>query len=266
MYSPALLVTALALVMFQIPSAARSQDFTGLNITSEAFTKADMTRDDIVKSLAELPPGAQLDLSGKSLNGLDLSELDLRRVKLQSARINETNFKGSNLDGVVLDQAWGLKSDFSDASLKGASLFATQFWDAKFDGADLSRARVAADFTNASLKNAKFDGANLSADETNQSMGLMRGVFKSAALDGASFRKANLARVMMEFASLRDADLTDANLRGSELAAADFKGANVAGANFEGADLNSAHIGKMKNASEAKNLDKAKNFNQAFQD
>jgi uncharacterized protein YjbI with pentapeptide repeats len=73
-----------------------------------------------------------------------------------------------------------------------------------------------------------------------------------------------MARVMMEFASLRGADLTNANLRGGEFGAADFTGANVAGANFLGADLDSAHIGKMKNVAAAINLDKAKNYDKAL--
>ena len=72
----------------------------------------------------------------------------------------------------------------------------------------------------------------LSADEKNQSMGLMRGAFKSTNLDGASFKGANMARALLEFASLKGANLTDANLRGSELAAADFTDADVTGTNF----------------------------------
>ena len=89
------------------------------------------------------------------------------------------------------------------------------------------------------------------------------GAFKSANLDGSSFKGANMARVMMEFASLRGTDLTNANLRKSELSAADLTDADVTGANFDGADLNATKIGKMKNAAAAKNLDKAKNLGQA---
>ena len=88
----------------------------------------------------------------RSLNGLDLSGMDLRRTKLQSARINRVILKGANLEGVVLDQAWSLNSDFTGASLKGASLFATQFGGSKLDGADFTKARVAGDFTNASIR------------------------------------------------------------------------------------------------------------------
>jgi uncharacterized protein YjbI with pentapeptide repeats len=239
-------------------AVAVAQDMMGLDVTSDAFTKSEMTRADIEAGLAALAPGAVLNLSGRSLNGLDLSGMDLRRTKLQSARINKVNLKGANLEKVVLDQAWSLNSDLTGANLKGASLFATQFGGSRLDGADFTEARVAGDFTNASMTNAIFDGADLSADEKNQSMGLMRGAFKSAKLDGASFKGANMARTLMEFASLRGADLTGANLRRSELAAADFTDANVAGANFDGADLNSARIGKMKHAEAAKNLDRAK--------
>lgn len=235
---------------------AHSQHMMGLDITSDSFTKAEMSRAEIDAGLAALAPGKTLDLSGKSLNCLDFSGMDLRRVKLQSARINKTNFKGANLEGVILDQAWALKSDFTGANLKSSSLIATQLGNSKLDGADFSNALVAADFSNASVMKAKFDGSNLSADEKNQSMGLMRGAFNSTNLEGSTFRSANMARVLMEFASLR----------GSELAAVDLTGADVKGADFDGADLNGAGMQELKNKSAAKNLDKAKNFEKALID
>ena len=102
----------------------------------------------------------------------------MRRLKLQSTRINGANLAGANLEGVVLDQAWALKSNFTEANLQKASMFATQLMDAKMDGADFKDARIAADFSRASLQGADFTGANLSADMKNQSMGLMRGVFR----------------------------------------------------------------------------------------
>ena len=90
------LALAVALTLLG-PVSPGAQDMRGLDVTSDAFTKSEMTRESIVESLAKLAPGAVLDLSGRSLNGLDLSGLDLRRTKLQSARINKTNFKDSNL-------------------------------------------------------------------------------------------------------------------------------------------------------------------------
>ena len=137
---------------------------------------------------------------------------------------------------------------------------------ATLDGADFSGARVAGDFSRASLKGARFDRADLSADMRNQSMGLMRGVFRSADLEGASFREANLARVVLEYARLRDADLAGANLAGSEMGGADLTGASIAGADFSNADVNSARLIALKGKAEARNFDKTINSDRAFTD
>ncbi|MEQ1712572.1 MAG: pentapeptide repeat-containing protein, partial [Hyphomicrobium sp.] len=131
--------------------AAAQDMMSGIDLTSDAFTKAEMSRADLEAQLAKLPAGEVLDLSARSLNGLDLSKMDLRRTKLQSARINRVNLAGANLEGVVLDQAWALDANMTGIKLKGASLFATQLRGAKLDGADFTGARVAGDFTNASM-------------------------------------------------------------------------------------------------------------------
>ena len=155
MNSPVALLISSLLAFSSFGSATvLAQDMMGLDVTSDAFTKSEMTRTDIERALADLAPGAVLDLSGRSLNGLDLSGLDLRRTKLQSARINKVNLKGANLEGVVLDQAWSLNSDLTGANLKGASLFSTQFGGSKLDNADFTKARVAGDFTNANMTKA----------------------------------------------------------------------------------------------------------------
>ena len=174
--------------------------------------------------------GSVVDLSGKRLNNLDLSGLDLSKTKLEGAYINGTNFTGSNLNGVKLNKAWALKANFSNATLKGASLIETEMMDGICDGADFSGARVAANMSRASLLRARFDAADLAA----HGRGLLNhGVFTSAKLDGASFKTANLARAVFEFASLREADFAGADLSGSALAGADMTGANVAGADFQ---------------------------------
>ncbi|MFN3869535.1 MAG: pentapeptide repeat-containing protein, partial [Hyphomicrobiaceae bacterium] len=182
---------AAVLVIGLRPVPAAAQDMLQfLDLKSAEFTTSELSRGDVEALLAARKPGSPLDLSAKRLNGLDLSGLDLSGANLQSARINRTNFKNAKLDGAVLDQAWALDADFTGATFKGASLFSTQFIGAKMDGADFTAARVAGDFSRASLKGSKFDRADLSADMRNQSMGLMRGVFRSADLDGASFRDA----------------------------------------------------------------------------
>jgi len=93
-----------ALVSLFWASAGFAQDMMRhVDLSSPAFTQAELSRADIEQKLAGLKQGETLDLAAKALNGLDLSGLDLRRVNLQSARLNKANLKGANLDGVVFD-------------------------------------------------------------------------------------------------------------------------------------------------------------------
>jgi len=256
---------ALTGLMMAAPVSVNAQSMLDMvDLQSDAFTKSEMSRADIVSGLAKLNDGEKLNLFAKALNGLDLSGMDLRRTNLQAARMNGTNLKGANLEGVVMDQAWLLNADLTGANLKKSALFGTQFKGAKLHNADLSGARIAADFTSVRATNATFDGADLSADEENQSMGLMRGAFKSAILDGSSFKNANLKRVLMEYTSAKNVDFENVQFNESELGGSDFTGANVAGADFYGADVNSTRIGDMKNSDAAKNIDKAKNLERAY--
>lgn len=248
-----------------LPATAQSM-LDLVDLKSPAFTQAEMTRGDIEAAIAKLAPGATLDLSAKSLNGLDLSGLDLTRTRLQSTRLNNAKLVKANLAGVMMDQAWALGADLTEANLTGASLFGTQLVGAKADRANFTGSRIAGDFSKASLTGATFDKADLSADMKNQSMGLMRGVFNSSNLEGASFAGANLSRVQMEFASLRGASLVGAKFNGSEIAGVDFTGADVSGADFEEADVTSTRLLGLKNAGKALNLDKVKNADRAFRE
>lgn len=267
-FKPALaLLIMAAAVPVPMSGPAHAQDLTQfLDLKSDEFTKSDITRASIEAGIAALAAGATLDLSGKRINGVDLSGLDLTRTKLTSARINGCNFKGANLSGVSMDGAWALKSDFTTAKFIGTSLFQTQMMDAKLDGADFSNAMVGADMSRASLVNAIFNDAMLAPDLTNQSMGLMRGVLKSAKLDGASFKGANLRRSAFEFASLRGADFEGADLEGSEMSGADLTGANVKNANFAKADINGAKLLELRGRDSARGLDSAVNRDKAFFD
>ncbi len=259
-----LVAIAAALHLGPVGSAVGQDMLQYFDLKSDEFTKSEYTREEILEAIKAAGPDGVADFSGKRLNGLDLSGLDLTNVKLQSTRISNANFKGAKLDGVVLDQAWALDSDFTGASFKGASLFSTQFMGSKMDGADFTKARVAADFSRASLKDADFTDADLAADMTNQSMGLMRGVFRSTDLEGASFENANLARVVFEYAKLNGANLRGANLMGSELAGADLTGADVTGANFNEADVNSARLLSLQGKDAALNMQSMKNLDRAY--
>ena len=109
--------------------------------------------------------------------------------------------------------------------------------------APISRgARVTADLTGAHLAGARFEDADCSADEKNQSMGLMRATFKSADLSRADLPRANLARADLRFAKLSGANLAGATLREADASGADLRGALLQGADTSGLDLDSARI------------------------
>lgn len=228
-----------------VPAVMAQDMMRNLDLASPAFTEAELSRSEVVALLEKASAEKPLDLTGKSLNGIDLSGLDLAGVIFRSARLNKASLAGANLENAVLDQAWMLSADLSGANLRGASLFQTQLGMANLDGADMTGARIAADMTRASLKGAVLREADFSADMRNQSMGLMRGVLRSANLDGADLTKANLARADLEFASLRGATLEGANLAGAEAGGADFTDADIGGASFERTDLDSARLGNL---------------------
>ncbi|WP_374546826.1 pentapeptide repeat-containing protein, partial [Rhodoblastus sp.] len=122
---------------------------SGVDLTSSAFTKADLSRADVEAMIKQ--GGGALDLSDKSLNGLDLSNLNLSGANLRGARLNRAKLAGADLHGAQLDQVWALTADFTGANLAGASLFGTQMQGAKMDRANFSHARLAGDFTGASM-------------------------------------------------------------------------------------------------------------------
>ena len=88
-----------------------------VDLASPEMTTAEMTRADVMRLIEK---GSPVDLSDRRLSGLDLSELNLRGANLRLSRLNRTNLKGADLSGVILDQAWALGSDFSEAKLVGA--------------------------------------------------------------------------------------------------------------------------------------------------
>src|SRR5690348_6339022 len=95
------LLLAAAMALAAAPAHGQSM-IDMVDLTTDQFTKAEMSRADIEAALAKLPEGEKLDLFGKALNNLDLSGMDLRRVNLQAARLMKSNLSNANLEGVNL--------------------------------------------------------------------------------------------------------------------------------------------------------------------
>ena len=196
--------------------------------------------------------GAQgTNYQDKSLNGLDLSKLDLHRRQFPRGAHEQDEFRQQQF------QRRGARSDLrarrrffpGRGYFKNAHLFASQMRGAKFDGADLSGARVTADMTHASLRGAKLKGADLSADMKNQSMGLMRAILKSADTTGATSKTPISAATICNTPNLKGANFTGASLAGADASGADLRGAILDHADLAGLDVTSAQIDKAQGGS-----------------
>lgn len=253
---------ALAVALAITLGGSASAQTGGIDMSLPKMTEAQLTRDEVAARL-DAAQGGPADFTRTWLNGLDLSGLDFSGAILRAATLNGTDLSGATLDGAILSQAWMIGADLTGASLVGAELFQTQLRDAILSGADFTGARAAADFSGAEVSGTVFRDADFSADMRNQSMGLMRGVLRSVAGEGADFGGAKMSRADLEFAKLRGANFAGADLSMATLGGADLTGATLDGADFTDADLASTRLTDVTGA-EGAGLDRARNLDRAI--
>lgn len=115
-------------------------------------------------------------------SGQELQRLDMRKAHLQSeefllgTKFYWTDFTDASLDGATLNCAKFRMSDLTD----------TNFTKAKLDGADLSRT---------TMKETNFRGADLTD-----------AILKGAIIDGVKFKRATLDRTRLEGVDLSKAN------------------------------------------------------------
>jgi len=192
-----------------------------LDLNAPGMTEAEMTRADVEALLkTSHPRSASGSVGGKHLSGLDLSNLDLSGVILRSARLNKANLRKTKLDHAILDLAWALKADFTEASLSGASLFSSQNAGREVRPPQhLSGARRGGQSDGCPLAGRKSDRAQIASPMRKTSQwALCAAVLKSANLRGANLAGSNLSRADLAFAILKGADLSGAVLREAEAA------------------------------------------------
>ncbi len=254
--------TVVLIALTPVSLAAQSPQ-SGVDMSLPKMTEAKLTRAEVQERLAMATANAPADFTRLWLNGLDLSGLNFNGAILRAAALNGANLSNASFDGAILSQAWMIDANLANASLVNAELFQTQLGRANLTGADFTGARVAADFSRSTLDGAIFRNADFSADMRNQSMGLMRGVLKSARGKDVDFTGAKMSRADLEFAKLPGARFTDVDLSMATLGGADLTGADVSGANFHNADVTSTRLKELTGA-DATNLEAAKNLKRAF--
>ena len=250
-----MIIAALSLAAAQ---AARALDMMDqVDLSSPMFTTAEMTRADIeaaLKAAAGLPLISRARASTGLISQISISPASISARRERTRRISPTAISAARCWIRSLRLAL-----IFPAQPQNAHLFASQMRNAKFDGADLSGARVpTADMTHASLRGARFKGADLSADIKNQVDGA-DARHTEIGDTGADFKARNLGRDNMQFADLRGANFTGASLTPADASGADLRSAITANvADLTGIDIASAQIGKAQDEAFAKAKNRAR--------
>jgi len=145
-----------------------------------------LTRDDVLRLIAEHGGPVGLNLEGADLHEADLGELDLHGADLGELDLHGADLSGANLQGAYVGEANLRQAALEQADLHGATL----------SFADLRRAYL----SHANLQEATLVGSDL------REAYLLR-----ADLQSARLQQADLRRACLDMASLRDADLENAN-------------------------------------------------------
>ncbi|MEO1281546.1 MAG: pentapeptide repeat-containing protein [Pseudomonadota bacterium] len=233
---------------------------TSIALVSVA-TAADITARDFALKLKTASVEAPLDVSDQDLSFLDLSSLNFKHailtgVDLYGTDLTEADLSYVELSDTRIDRAVIIGTDFSHANLEAAEInLPTTSRDlsfrtsetAKFNGANLTGARVlarlhGADFRKAILRNADFSALS---PGTATIASVPRNYLIGANFDGADLRNANFSYANMNFSTFIGADLRGANFSSAELVKADFTGAKLDGAIFKNADLRDLKGGKL---------------------
>lgn len=228
-------------------------DLSGLNLNGADFTGV---------SLAEANfSNAQLErckFDGAILSSAVFAGAMLRSASFKDVSAGQTNFRNANLESAVLFASDFSGSDFSQATLTSATLRQSVFSGAHM--ADLKASDTIADeaiFDEVDLTGCDFSGARLKSTQfTNASMNnanLSRCIAPRLDVSGADLSGANLTAAYLESciatkstnlsqAMLREAVLTDCNWHGVNLEGADLNEASMDKADLMGANLRNASM------------------------
>jgi uncharacterized protein YjbI with pentapeptide repeats len=151
----------------------------GLDLSNRNLTEADMSEASLISAVAFGSDFTRANLHCADLRDCDLSNTKLVRAEMRGAMVCGANLEFATLDGADLrattvayrgpgaaarekEGETSVSVDFSNASLKGASLGHAQLDGASFAGALLQGANFKnARLTNVSFRNAVLTGVNL---------------------------------------------------------------------------------------------------------
>lgn len=177
-----------------------------------------------------------------TLTGTNFTAANLSGASFDGSDLSNANLSAANLTSASFDNATLVHADFRGADLTGVEFMAANLTGAGFAGATLMRA----DFTFANLSNADLSGQVLeyfTIRGANLTGANLTGAnFNVADLTAVTLHNANLSNANFVLVDLRNMDLSGANLTGANLSGANLAGANLSGANLTNANLTLAHL------------------------
>ncbi len=203
------------------------------------------------------PPGEDESLRRQQIHRFkatllydDIGWIDVPVVHLEGAFLENEDFSYVHFENGCLDASNFCGTDFSFASLRGASLKdaflnRADFSKANLQKAILSRAQLRNAFlTGARLEDAILDECDLSAAYFCQARlhdaSFQRALLLDSRLENAAFRRANLKQANLSRAVCTHCDFTRANLEGADLSETDLRFANLTESTLSGANLQNA--------------------------
>ena len=187
--------------------------FYGATFADQHTPLSDLSRDDIVRTLLQLPAChsqqshmirfAGLRLAGLNLTGLNLSHADFSRSTMNSSNVSECDLEHSRFSHTV---ATGLQA--AGAHACSTAWTKAQLTGASFASADLSHST----FAECSLSGVRFNDATL-AQARFQACDLEGADLSHACVDQASFIRCEMTSTTTQLAGIHGRHCTFSDMR-----------------------------------------------------
>ncbi len=174
-----------------------------------------------------------LTLRGRHLADADFSAADLTGCDLSGARLDNATFFGADMQDVLLAEASMRRADLRGACLRGADLTGADLFEADLREGTIAAADARMGFRVIEARarhETQANGACLAGANLERSR--LTGVVAVAAdFTDAVMKDCKLVRANLKQASFRGADLAGADLSGADLSGADLRDAVLVGVN-----------------------------------
>jgi len=236
----------------------KGQDLSGANLSGQDGNLKDLRKIDFTGTMLR---GANLsftDLSGQDLSGKDLRGINFHNANLENADLSNITISKTaqyytspecfDPSDAFLNEIAGkrcvikvlqnesVRTDFSNANLKGVIIGAGEYPNNFFNFVDFSGADLTGiEFSGLKFGACKFNGANL------KNSNMSNVVFHHCEFDNAKFNDSKFFTTAYQDVSFRNAKIIDSYFESSLFIDTNFSNADLKGTTFSGELLTFGH-------------------------